>query len=79
MSSLLLNVLSEYSYSTYLFTSCSDVLGDNIRLLVFFFSSELNNYWGSPGSGNESTNLSIFLKEKDPRVVRYKFVEKTDV
>ena len=66
MSLLLLNVLiSEYSYSTYLFTSCSDVLGDNIRLLVFFFFSELNNYWGYPGSGNESTNLSIFLKEKD--------------
>lgn len=79
MSSVLLNVLiSEYSYSTYLFTSCSDVLRDNIRLPVFFFS-ELNNYWGFPGSGKESTNLSIFLKEKDPKVVRYKFVGKTDV
>ena len=61
-----------------LFTSCSDVLRDNIRLPVFFFS-ELNNYWGFPGSGKESTNLSIFLKEKDPKVVRYKFVGKTDV
>ena len=44
-----------------------------------FFSSELNNYWGFPGSGKESTDLSIFLKEKDPKVVRYKFVGKTDV